>query len=616
MADQRLIRDSVTRIGEVCEVQGRKIFVRVDREKNLSDLHLDGDVLKNVAVNSYVEIRKGFQSIIGRVEGEKVEEELIRGESPRFNELRKIRRTLSVSLSGYIDQKGKFSGGTRELPLVGNEAYIVTKELTQVVHSLVQADSGLGITIAKVHGDDFDVTLPIDGLFNSHIAIFGNTGSGKSNTLTYLYQELCAVLRVRNESKFETNSHFVLFDFNGEYTVPDCITPNKTIYNLSTRDSKGDKLPLDRRGFLDTELISVLADATEKTQKPFIDRSLNLYRRTTEAEKSEEYLRNQLRKLVERILLMSDRVKATLLLDYLRKILPDRNSDGDERDIASDLEWYGTKNAYTLIRPDGSKPFFESSRHLIKESELYKRVALLSTSTDSIRNVITFMYVQLTYDVLDNRAQNEHIAPAIGRLEKKKRDIEKIFETKSDNEFWKTNFVVVNLDKVNLDMKKTIPLLLAKNLYKAHKDESEDKALTIIVDEAHNILSTQSSREAESWKDYRLETFEEIIKEGRKFGVFITIASQRPNDISPTITSQAHNYFIHRLVNQNDLRMISTAVSYIDANSEEAIPTLPTGTCVFSGVASQIPLLIDVKPLPKKSQPKSDTLEYRNIVGE
>jgi hypothetical protein len=53
------------------------------------------------------------------------------------------------------------------------------------------------------------------------------------------------------------------------------------------------------------------------------------------------------------------------------------------------------------------------------------------------------------------------------------------------------------------------------------------------------IITRQSSsfREAESWKDDRLETFEEIIKEGRKFGVFVTISSQRPNDISPTITS-------------------------------------------------------------------------------
>jgi DNA helicase HerA-like ATPase len=46
--------------------------------------------------------------------------------------------------------------------------------------------------------------------------------------------------------------------------------------------------------------------------------------------------------------------------------------------------------------------------------------------------------------------------------------------------------------------------------------------------------------------------------------VFVTISSQRPNDISPTITSQAHNYFIHRLLNERDLKAIAGAVSYID----------------------------------------------------
>ena len=65
-----------------------------------------------------------------------------------------------------------------------------------------------------------------------------------------------------------------------------------------------------------------------------------------------------------------------------------------------------------------------------------------------------------------------------------------------------------------------------------------NSSLNIIIDEAHNILSYASQRESETWKDYRLETFEEIIKEGRKFGVFLTIASQRPSDISSTIISQ------------------------------------------------------------------------------
>ena len=131
---------------------------------------------------------------------------------------------------------------------------------------------------------------------------------------------------------------------------------------------------------------------------------------------------------------------------------------------------------------------------------------------------------------------------------------------------------------------------------------------------AHNILSNTSFRESESWKDYRLETFEEIIKEGRKFGVFVTISSQRPNDISPTIISQAHNYFIHRLINQNDLYAIEKSVSYIDRMTEESIPTLATGTCIFSGVICPMPLKLRINELSFRKKPHSHTLNFEDLM--
>jgi DNA helicase HerA-like ATPase len=99
-------------------------------------------------------------------------------------------------------------------------------------------------------------------------------------------------------------------------------------------------------------------------------------------------------------------------------------------------------------------------------------------------------------------------------------------------------------------MRKTIPLLLAKTIYENHKRIGGARTLNIIIDEAHNILSQESFRESESWKDYRLETFEEIIKEGRKFGVFVTIASQRPNDISHTLTSVSSAQLLHSQAHQ------------------------------------------------------------------
>lgn len=229
--------------------------------------------------------------------------------------------------------------------------------------------------------------------------------------------------------------------------------------------------------------------------------------------------------------------------------------------------------------------------------------------------------MQLIKDLLTNRAKNEHVAPAISKLKSCMKDFEKVFTIKqsdtTDNQFEETfwngkNFVVINLNDLNTTFKKLVPLILSYKLYNEHKVErlqTDKKSLNIIIDEAHNILSYSSMREAESWKDYRLETFEEIIKEGRKFGVFLTIASQRPSDISKTIISQLHNYFIHRLINEQDIEMVRNAVSYLDKVSLETLPILPVGACVLSGLMTDLPILIQVDKLEDDYTPKSQTID-------
>jgi hypothetical protein len=609
-----LIADSVLRIGEVCEVDGRKVFIKVDKNKNLSDMFFDGDILKNISVNSYIEIKKGFLSIIGKVDGEKIEEDYNSSRRySNYDHTNKNKRILSVSLSGYLTRGGHFIGGTKELPLIGNEAFILTKEKLHQIHNLLKHKDDLAITIATSDADGFDVNFPIDGLFNSHIAVFGNTGSGKSNTLASLYQELCSVLTSHNAEAFRENSRFLLLDFNGEYAEPSCITDHKKIYNLSTRSRNGDKIPLDQDSLLNLEILATLSDATEKTQKPFLKRTLRLIEDVKRTNNPLDHYRDIIRGHVTRALQVSDKQLASQIMDYLREIVPQcRNQQGNFVDIAYDIEWHNTYNYY-YVRSIGTNQPLDQNPNLILNTIVYTNIANITFNANILSYVIDFLYVQLINDLLTNRAQNEHISPAINKLKSKREDIEKIFDT-NGGDFWEKNFAVVNLNDVNLEMKKTVPLLLAKRVYAEQKLEVDGKSLSIIIDEAHNILSRDSFREEEAWKDYRLETFEEIIKEGRKFGVFVTISSQRPNDISPTITSQAHNYFIHRLINQRDLETISSAVSYIDKITEESIPTLPTGTCIFSGVASQMPLKINVKELAHTAKPKSHTRRFKDLI--
>jgi len=603
----RLATEAALRVGEVSAVTGRKIFVSVDKDKNLSELFFDGDVLRNIAVGSYVDIRKGFLNLIGKVEGENAQAE---DRKPSALTYLNGKRILTVSLVGFLDHKGHFFGGTKELPLVGNEAFLLTKEKVHQVHNLV-SESGVALDVAISEYEGYDIALPVDGLMNSHIAIFGNTGSGKSNTLAIIYQEFIAKMRQRNVAAFEHNCRIVLFDFNNEYIGDSCLTTHKTVFTLTTRNDNGDKIPLGSSGFSDIEIVSILADATEKTQKPFLKRVLKLQRRIFNVDDPTTFMRNTLRSQITQILQMSDKVRVDVLIDYLRQILPEVNGDGEPVELAADLEWHNQSNEF---RRNGT--FLRSNPDQIQNTIAYGHAGNFAFSNDTVTDLITFAYVQLIYDVLSNRAQNEHIAPAINKLKSKQSDIRKVFNPDPAAELFTSNVIVIALGDVNLEMKKTIPLLVAKKVYDDHKRLGPNRSLNMIIDEAHNILSRESFRESESWKDYRLETFEEIIKEGRKFGVFVTISSQRPNDISPTITSQAHNYFIHRLINQKDLQSIASAVSYIDKLTEESLPTLPTGTCIFSGIAGQMPLKLAIRPLAEQLQPRSATIRFQDIVPD
>lgn len=602
----RLRKEAVLRVGAVSAVTGRKVFVSVDTDKNLSELFYDGDVLRNIAVGSYVDIRKGFLSLIGRVEGENAR---IEGEDSEDWAPQPGRRTLAISLVGFLDREGQFFGGTKELPLVGNEAFLLTKEKVHQVHRLV-APSSIGLDVAKSEYEGYDIALPVDGLMNSHIAIFGNTGSGKSNTLAMLYQEFIAQMRARNAAAFVENSKILLFDFNNEFTRDNCLTAHKRVYRLSTRNDNGAKIPLGVGGLSDIEIVSILADATDKTQKPFLKRTLVKQDRAMSADSPTAYVRGMLQRQIKSILGMSDKLRVDLLLDYMRQILPEVDAAGAQINHMQGMEWHNGQAQYRL----NGAMYLRDNPDQIGNTVLYQSVGEFTLPDDAISSLIIFCYIQLIDDVLSSRAQNEHIAPAINKLKSKGADIRRVFSTADNGDLFTENVVVVALGDVNLEMKKTIPLLLAKKIYEDHKRIGGTRTLNLIIDEAHNILSRESFRESESWKDYRLETFEEIIKEGRKFGVFVTISSQRPSDISATITSQAHNYFIHRLINERDLQSIASAVSYIDRLTEESIPTLPTGTCIFSGVAGQMPLKLAIRPLERQLQPRSDTIKFQDLV--
>ena len=617
--DSKLLKEAILRVGEVSKIEGRKIIIKVDKNKNSSDLIFDGDIIKNVSVGSYIEIKKGFLSLIGKAEGEELTEEKKYGskDEGQYTDTNKNSRLLTISLVGYIGFDNRFIGGIKELPLIGNEAFILTEQKIHAIHNLVKNNTSLCIKISQTDTEGVSIDLPVDGLFNSHLAIFGNTGSGKSNTLAALFQGLFEVMI--GKPKFLENSRFLFFDFNGEYLSPDCITQNKTVYNLKTDDDSGDKIPVTFDELFDDETLAVLVEATEKTQKPFLKRTLRFFKSSKTKADFPAYLKKIVKNKTIEILRMAHQDTALKLFEYLEKILEIFVDAETVSNLRTDISFHSTRETFYLLEAGVITAYFNGTPDAIERTNLYLASNAITDESLSAIPVLTqfyiYLHLQLIDDLLKYRVQYDHIYPVINRINSKQISIERTFKIEENLDFWAAhNCVVVNLHDVSLDMRKTIPLLIAKNRYKSHKKERNTKSLNIIIDEAHNILSKTSFRETEDWKDYRLETFEEIIKEGRKFGVFLTISSQRPNDISETIISQAHNYFIHQLINEKDLLTIGNAVSYIDKISKESIPTLPVGTCIFSGIVTPMPLKLKITELPHANKPNSHTLKFKDLI--
>lgn len=605
--------ESILKIGKVTSVKGRYVEVLVDKSKNSSHLLFNGEIIKNVSVGSYVKIAKGFEELIGKIDGEFIVEDKGVQDKSYLHEKERIKRILNISLLGYF-QKKKFKQGIKELPLIDNECYLLTQVEFDRVHHFIKEINGVDdipLRIGNLASEKGkSIRVGINSLFASHIGIFGNTGSGKSYTLASLYNALFE--EFQGKDGFHENARFLFFDFNGEYSFGDCLSSEKRVFNLSTRkklediDDK-DKLPINEETLLDIELLSILASATEKTQKPYLTRAIKLFKNVQKSDEPLEFFRNILKKKVREVLKMADKDKALALLDYLIVIVGD---DALHSELFQQIEWHNTLHFFKL-RNGVSRELTDDE---IEATPIYVECENYEFPENSLEKIINFLYTQLIIDVYNDKAFYEHIGPAVHKLQSKTTDLEKIIDFKSrhSNVFNDSNIVVVNLNDTNIDIKKIIPLILSKNAYQKQKKrykKDNKQYLNLIVDEAHNILSYNSERESSTWKDYRLETFEEIIKEGRKFGVFLTVASQRPSDISSTIISQLHNYFLHRLINNKDIEAVERTISYLDKVSFDTLPILPTGSCVLAGLCAQLPVIIDVDKIEEGKEPHNETIK-------
>lgn len=587
------------RIGEVIAVSGTKVTLRIDEESSKEVLFHRGERLKGISIREYLAITRGFRDIICMVEGEFLDERRSETDGVRTEYVRRV----DARPIGYFEDD-RFVHGIKFLPMILDEAHLLSDHrIAQIFDRSAHAP---GLRIGVLQKEGLPVALPYTRVFNSHIGIFGNTGSGKSNTLAKLYTALFE----RNPPGLAQHSRFVLIDFNGEYTQAQLVdVPHKQVLNVSTGRTPGDRITISLDEFWDVETLSLLFQATQHTQRPFLSRVVEGRRRFGHlADSLTRYFRSVIKKNFT-----SSRPRSELL-DRARFLV--RQLELDElREALDEIQWHGGGSTFYNAR-SGTWFNADGVGYAGALAPLVDAAAL--PDMDAFEELDIRCQLGLMNDIGTGQVQLDHILPLMKRMEGAIAMLRKAVQVAVEEPQPLPMLTVVSLKSCSTDAKKILPILIAKHAYHNHRAtvaSPPDRTLHLIIDEAHNILSEMSAREAEAWKDYRLELFEEIIKEGRKFGIFLTIASQRPADISPTIVSQIHNFLIHRLVNDRDLFLIDNTISTLDPISRALIPNLTQGCCVVTGTAFDLPMVVQVDMLNANRRPDSGDIDLQELWG-
>jgi hypothetical protein len=567
----------------VTEITNTKVTISVSQEYDTGYVFIDGEQIKIGGVSNLVLVNDQVYEIVF--------------EKARLSEQDSSepgsKRILQANLLGYIESEHFYLGSNGENPSVFDNVYTLTDAEYRIYYSGSKSKSVVQIGKHLFHNTRFDIN--IDDFFASHILICGNTGSGKSNTINRLFTELFSNYEIKD-------SYFLFIDTNGEYK--NAFSSDKKIMVLDTKSKKKNTFTIPIH-LLEHEDWKVLLEATDKTQYPIIKKVINglkknVYSRSTNPY---AYILQRLLETVEAILGSSN--SPSVKLNGLKGLL--NEVDMEEGPYSDWLPLIGIANNYIVnyqnITKKASSRTDDRTDDLINELKTAIEGMGQTKTNFSCRDLLRLIQLEHYVRVYRYNTNENNTSPMIARFVSHLFELETIIddfasagstETLKDLIFSDNHIVLCDVKNAKRDIKRIMVAFICRKLYQLFQKNQSNESFHIIIDEAHNYLSDLNQANEDAISSDAIDTFETIIKEGRKYGVFLCMSTQRPNEITQTLLSQSHNYIIHKLVNPNDIAIIQKTVPFIDARSMESISILAPGQAIFSGTAFSRPSIVIV----------------------
>ena len=559
------------------------------------EINKDGNLVSNL-MNLHVVFESNGDKLLGEVKN--VDED-----------------TVKIELLGEFTGT-RFIAGTIKKPTLTSTLRVINEEELDIIMGKADENS-LYIGKSPIYKDR-SIYANINDLFSNHLAIFGNSGSGKSCSVSRIVQNIFL-----NQNFLAQNANLFIFDAYGEYKNAfreiNKINPAYQYKFLTTNPTEEMDMLFQLPVFLFTnDDVALLLNADNHAQLTIIERMMKLA------------------KLFSRNDAVTEKLKNHLIAKAIQSVLfSNQNASGKKNDIFTiisscqtpafnmntEIQGIGyTRRFSECFKIDSKGEFGESvliNEYIAKNlnEELESTIEVPSQAFFTLRDMEKALEFTLIGEgFLNNRLMQDSAIILKVRLHsiinsrnalyfdiKQYITLEQYISSLIVLNHRRSQIININLEDVDDNLAKVIVKIVSKMIFDFSKSRKIRASIPfhLIIEEAHRYVVADNDKFLLGYN-----IFERIAKEGRKYGVLIDLISQRPVDISETVVAQMSNFLVLKMTHPKDLEYIEKMLPNVSSDIIEKLNSLQSGTLVSFGNAFKIPLLIKMdlpNPLPYSS---------------
>ena len=673
-----IIEESKNRIvGTVSDVATNNISVQLENDAPQTTALNTKYPMSFPRINGYLIIPNEIGGIVGLITSVKT----IRTPNRLDNKIKSsglvelpfLTRMVSLSPLSTIHYEIKENGesslvvqrGVDVYPSVGDSVVLPTKKQIQAI---VEGESEKELGRFSIGHYPTTVNAKVyvepNKLFGQHMAVLGNTGSGKSCTVAGLIRWCIESTNEREskdkqigqQKKSNLNARFIILDPNGEYSQA-FSDFNRRLYQAEPDGDEAKQLKVPA-WFWSGEEWAAFTGAASGVQKPILFEAIRLLKSGVDAPNVLEteikartkryinlfkiFLNNGDHQVFPGIMKVVDALK-NIIIDYNIKKCEDNTLIEKFTKIRKTAENIETKARGNEKPPNDYYYNAFSEKAIFKIIKILEDLAVYLAQNDeeviideNVPKIFSINKLHEFVEMLASVSSNKDLTQFVDTLNMR---IRNLFANtnlsrivcSNDTEIialedWLTDYIgedvvsdqaitIIDLSLLPSDTIHIVVSVLTRMAFEAlqryRRKYSRALPTVLVLEEAHRFINRDLNSDvipAASRICYR--NIERIAREGRKFGLGLVLASQRPYEISPTVLSQCNTFILHRIVNSFDQELVMHMVPDAQKSILQELTSLPSRRAIILGRATPSPVLVDIRELPSEQRPKSPDPEY------